>query len=124
MTPSASTRRSTWSRSASSPIVGLTNCGPNGNQFLDELGRWALEAYLGIVERDPEPLALGAEQLADYAGTYETVAAIATITLDDDSGGLILKAEIKPETLAKLVEEGEEPPDEPAVPARHPARTG
>ena len=43
-------------------IVGLTNCGPNGNQFLDELGRWALEAYLGIVERDPEPLALGAER--------------------------------------------------------------
>ena len=92
-------------------ITGLTNCGPNGNQFLDELGRWALEAYLGIDERDPEPLALGEEQLADYTGTFETVAAVATITLDG-GGGLTLKAEIKPETLAKLVEEGEEPPDD------------
>ena len=63
-------------------ITGLTNCGPNGNQFLDELGRWALEAYLGVVDRDPEPVALDDEQLADYAGTYETVAATARITLD------------------------------------------
>ena len=96
-------------------IVGLTNCGPNGNQFLDELGRWALEAYLGIVERDPEPVALGAEQLADYVGTYETVAAIATITRDDDSGALVLVAEIKPEALEKLARGGT---GEPAVPAR------
>ncbi len=92
-------------------ISGLTNCGPNGNQFLDELGRWALEAYLGVVERDPEPVALDDEALADYAGTYETVAAIARVTLDGH-GGLALKAEIKPETLAKLVEDGEEPPDD------------
>ena len=93
-------------------IVGLTNCGPNGNQLLDELGRWALEAYLGIVERDPEPVALGAEQLADYVGTYETVAAIATITRDDN-GGLILVAEIKPEALEKLAEEAPENPPFP-----------
>jgi CubicO group peptidase (beta-lactamase class C family) len=94
-------------------VVGLTNCGPNGNQFLDELGRWALETYLGIVERDPEPVALGAEQLADYVGTYETVAAIATITSDDDSGGLVLVAEIKPEALEKLAEEAPENPPFP-----------
>ena len=92
-------------------ISGLTNCGPNGNQFLDELVRWALEAYIGVVDRDPEPLALSDEQLADYAGTYETVAVTARITLDG-SGGLTLVAEIKPETLAKLVEEGEDPPDD------------
>jgi CubicO group peptidase (beta-lactamase class C family) len=92
-------------------IAGLTNCGPNGNQLLDELGRWALEAYIGVVDRDPEPLTLDAEQLADYAGTYETIAATAHVTLDG-KGGLELKAEIKPETLAKLVEEGEEPPDD------------
>ena len=94
-------------------VVGLTNCGPNGNQFLDELGRWALETYLGIVERDPEPLALGDEQLADYVGMYETVAAVATITRDDDNGGLILVAEIKPEALEKLAEEAPENPPFP-----------
>jgi CubicO group peptidase (beta-lactamase class C family) len=96
-------------------ITGLTNCGPNGNQLLEEVGRWALEAYIGLVERDPEPLTLDDEQLADYAGTYETIAATAFITLDG-KGGLELKAEIKPETLAKLVDEGEEPPDSPPFP--------
>ena len=94
-------------------VVGLTNCGPNGNQFLDELGRWTLETYLGIVERDPQPLALGAEQLTDYVGVYETVAAVATITRDDDNGGLILVAEIKPEALEKLAEEAPENPPFP-----------
>jgi CubicO group peptidase (beta-lactamase class C family) len=92
-------------------IAGLTNCGPNGNQFLDELGRWALEDYIGVIDRDPEPLALEEGKLAEYAGTYETVAAMAHVTLNG-KGGLALKAEIKPETLAKLVEEGEEPPDD------------
>ena len=91
-------------------VTGLTNCGPNGNQFLDELGRWALEAYLGIVERDPEPLALSADELAGYAGTYETIAATARIVVD--GGGLALTATIKPETLAKLVAAGDEPPDD------------
>jgi CubicO group peptidase (beta-lactamase class C family) len=94
-------------------VVGLTNCGPNGNQLLDELVRWALENYLGIVEHDPEPVALDAEQLTDYVGTYETVAAIATITRDDDSGGLVLVAEIKPEALEKLAEEAPENPPFP-----------
>ena len=28
-------------------IVGLTNCGPNGNQLLEELRHWAFETYLG-----------------------------------------------------------------------------
>ena len=93
-------------------ITGLTNCGPNGNQLLDELGRWALEAYIGVVDRDPEPLALDAEQLADYAGTYETIAATAHDHPRWPAVGWTLKAEIKPETLAKLVEEGEEPPDD------------
>ena len=91
-------------------VTGLTNCGPNGSQFLDELGRWALEAYLGIVERDPEPLALSADELAGYAGTYETIAATALIVVD--GGGLALTATIKPETLAKLVAAGDEPPDD------------
>jgi CubicO group peptidase (beta-lactamase class C family) len=97
-------------------ITGLTNCGPNGNEFLDELGRWAFEAYAGVVERDPEPLALSAAELADYAGTYETVAVVATLTVDAERGGLLLTAEIKPETLAKLMEAGETPPDNQVFP--------
>ena len=97
-------------------IAGLTNCGPNGNQFLDELRRWAFEAYAGVVERDPEPAPLSEGELAAYAGTYETIAATATVTVDSDRGGLVLIAEIKPETLEKLMESGEEAPDNPPFP--------
>jgi CubicO group peptidase (beta-lactamase class C family) len=39
-------------------VVSLTNCGPNGGEFNERIERWTLEAYLGIVERDPEPLEL------------------------------------------------------------------
>jgi CubicO group peptidase (beta-lactamase class C family) len=97
-------------------IAGLTNCGPNGNQFLDELRRWAFEAYAGVVERDPEPEQLSEGELAAYAGTYETIAVTATVTVDSERGGLVLIAEIKPETLAKLMESGEEAPDNPPFP--------
>jgi CubicO group peptidase (beta-lactamase class C family) len=97
-------------------LTGLTNCGPNGNALLDELTRWAFEAYVGVVDRDPEPLRLDAAALADYVGTYETVAATAAITVDGDRGGLVLTAEIKPEALAKLMDSGEDPPDNPPFP--------
>ncbi len=95
-------------------IATLTNCGPNGSQFNEEMVRWALEAYLGVVDRDPEPITLTEEQLTQYAGVYETIAAVATIEVND--GALLLKAEIKPEVLAKLMEAGEEVPEEPAFP--------
>jgi CubicO group peptidase (beta-lactamase class C family) len=97
-------------------ITGLTNCGPNGNQFLDELGRWAFEQYAGVVERDPQPVVLSASELAAYAGTYETIAAVATICVDSDGGGLVLTAEIKPEALEKLLQTGEDPPENPPFP--------
>jgi CubicO group peptidase (beta-lactamase class C family) len=91
-------------------IVSLTNCGPNGPQFNEELVRWALDAYLGVVERDPEPVALGEAELAQYAGTYETIAVVGDISVD--GGGLLLKVKVKPEALAQLVEAGQEPPDD------------
>ena len=105
-------------------ITGLTNCGPNGNQLLDELGRWALEAYLGVVDRDPEPVALDAEQLAEYAGTYETVAAIGDVTLDGQRW-------VGPQGRDQARDAGQAGGGRrgatrrrTAVPPRHPARTG
>jgi CubicO group peptidase (beta-lactamase class C family) len=89
-------------------IAIATNCGPNGSQLNEELVRWALEAYLGVVDRDPEPVALSPEDLAEYAGTYETIATVSRISAE--GGGLLLEVEIKPEALAQLVEAGEEPP--------------
>jgi CubicO group peptidase (beta-lactamase class C family) len=95
-------------------IVTLTNCGPNGGQFNEEIRRWALENYLGVVERDPEPVTLAESELLRYAGRYETLAATADIAVRD--GGLLATVEIKPEMLAQLHAAGEEEPDQPPFP--------
>lgn len=92
-------------------LISLTNCGPNGPELNDQLRKWALETCLGVVERDPEPVAAPDDVLAEYTGTYETVAATADIAADD--GGLVLTVDMKPETRARLHEEGEEVPDQP-----------
>ena len=61
--------------------------------------------------KDPEPLRLSDEVLAEYVGRYETIAAIADLTAAD--GLLIIDVTIRPEVLEQL---GEEAADEPPVP--------
>jgi len=95
-------------------ISVMTNCGPNGSQLNEELVRWALEAYVGVIDRDPEPIDSSDEELAPYAGRYETIAAWADITVE--AGRLIVNVEIKPETLAQLKEQGSEEPEQPPIP--------
>jgi CubicO group peptidase (beta-lactamase class C family) len=92
-------------------LTALTNCGPNGAEFNEELTRWAFEAFLGIEVRDPEPTELGQEALAAYTGTYETIASICTVSAVD--GGLLVEAKTKPEVLEAM---GEEETDEPPMP--------
>lgn len=92
-------------------ITSLTNCGPNGSEFNEEIIRWAFEAYLGIEVRDPEPVRLENDALAAYAGRYETIASILDLKVAD--GGLVLDATIRPEVLAQL---GEEEQDDPPLP--------
>jgi CubicO group peptidase (beta-lactamase class C family) len=91
-------------------IASLTNCGPNGNQFNEAIVRWALAEYLGVVEQDPEPLVMTDAELAPYTGLFETIAAFATVEVQD--GALALTPKIKPEVRAKLEETGEETSDE------------
>ncbi len=95
-------------------IATLTNCSPNGGQFNEEMRRWALESYLGVVDRTPDPVKLSDAELLRYVGRYETLAAIADIAVSD--GGLIATVEIKPEVLAQLHAAGEEEPDQPPLP--------
>lgn len=92
-------------------ITSLTNCGPNGGEFNERITRWAFEAYLDVEILDPEPLRLDDEALAEFAGRYETIAAIADLTASD--GLLIIDVTVRPEVLEQL---GEEPSDEPPVP--------
>jgi len=92
-------------------ITSLTNCGPNGGEFNEEIMRWAFESYLGVDMSDPEPLRLDDDALEPYVGRYETIAAIADITAGD--GVLIVDVTIRPEVLEQL---HEEPDDDPPIP--------
>lgn len=87
-------------------ISSLTNCGPNGGQFNDEIVKWALENYVGVIDKDPEPISLAQEELKKYAGDYETIAAICQIAPKD--GGLEIDVKVRPEVLKELLEDGAE----------------
>ena len=96
-------------------ISTLTNCGPNGNRFNDDIVKWALENYLGVIDKDPEALSLSSEELAPFTGRFETIAAWAEIKPAE--GHLLLEIEIKPETLKQLQEAGEDAPlEQPPFP--------
>lgn len=95
-------------------ITVMTNCGPNGSTFKEDLVKWALEAYAGVVDRDPEPIDADDATLAAYVGRYETVAAWAEITAEN--GRLIVNVDIKPETKKQLFEQGTEIPEQPPIP--------
>lgn len=51
-------------------IVVLANSSPNGQELKNRIVRWALEADLGLVERDPEPVVLDPEELIEYVGSF------------------------------------------------------
>jgi CubicO group peptidase (beta-lactamase class C family) len=95
-------------------LVSMTNCGPNGSQLNRRLAAWGLEAFFGVTEPDDEQIALGDDALADYVGTYETVAAWADVTAQ--GGRLVIDVRIKPETLQRLRDDGEEIPEQPPIP--------
>ena len=91
-------------------VVSLTNAEPNGPLFNHRISEWALETYLGLVEPDLVPEARSAEALAEYAGSYETVAVVLTVTVDGDH--LLVDYVPKPELIAQLGEDADyhEPP--------------
>lgn len=89
-----------------------TNCGPNGPELLAELRRLVLRDYVGVVERDPEPLHLSDDELVGYVGTYDTLAVVCRITAAD--GRLLARSEVKPEVRAELGEDADD--DGPAIP--------
>jgi hypothetical protein len=96
-------------------LISMTNSGPGGSRLNTELEKWALEYYLGIIDAEPEQLALGDEALAVYTGRFETIAAVCDITAE--SGHLLAQVEMKPHFAAMLREQGEDVPDEqPPIP--------
>ncbi|MEU6670479.1 serine hydrolase domain-containing protein [Streptomyces sp. NPDC046727] len=92
-------------------FVSLANAGPDGYLFNQAVLKRALELYLGVVERDPEPLPYDGTRAREIAGRYEIDAMYLDIA--DEDGRLTLAVGIKPEIRA--ASEAEMPPDYPAA---------
>jgi CubicO group peptidase (beta-lactamase class C family) len=90
-------------------VVALSNAGPDGIPFNQAVLRWALRSYLGVIDRDPEPLPHDEARAAELAGRYETDAQVATIRTSGTT--LTLEVGIKPEIRAAA--DKELPPDYP-----------
>jgi CubicO group peptidase (beta-lactamase class C family) len=90
-------------------IVALANAGPNGINCNQAVVRWALQAYLGVVDRDPQPLPYDQARASEVVGSYENDAM--TLTIATDEAGLTLEVGIKPEIRA--ASDKEPPPDYP-----------
>ena len=92
-------------------VMSMSNAGPDGIPFNQEIVRWALENYLGLVDRDPKPIPFDATRVREIVGKYEN--AMMTFTIDTVGDRFRLEVRIKPEIRATA--EKEPPPDpEPA----------
>ncbi|MGW3205139.1 serine hydrolase domain-containing protein [Streptomyces sp. NPDC001135] len=92
-------------------VVSLSNADPDGYQFNQAVLKRALELFLGVVEREPEPLPYDEERAREVAGRYEIDAMNLDIAVE--AGRLTLAVGIKPEIRA--ASDAEMPPDHPAA---------
>ncbi|HEX6676583.1 MAG TPA: serine hydrolase domain-containing protein [Actinomycetes bacterium] len=90
-------------------VVALSNAGPDGTPCNQAIVRWALETYLGVVERDPEPLPYDGARAREVVGAYENE--VMTLTIGTDGAGLRLEVLMRPEIRAAA--DKELPPDYP-----------
>ncbi|MEW2248329.1 serine hydrolase domain-containing protein [Streptomyces sp. NPDC006975] len=91
-------------------VVSLSNAGPDGGLAFNQAAvRWALEHYLGVVDRDPEPLPYDEEQAGEVVGSYAND--MMALTIATDGAGLTIACGIKPEIRAAA--DTELPPDLP-----------
>jgi CubicO group peptidase (beta-lactamase class C family) len=88
-------------------VVSMSNAGPDGIPFNQAVVRWALQAYLGVTDRDPEPLPYDQARAQEIAGNYENE--VMTLTIAAGEAGLRLEVLMKPEIRAAA--DKELPPD-------------
>jgi CubicO group peptidase (beta-lactamase class C family) len=88
-------------------VVALSNAGPDGIPFNQAVVRWALQTYLGVTDRDPQPLPYDEAPAREVVGSYEIDAM--TLTIAADGAGLSLDVRIKPGIRAAA--DTELPPD-------------
>jgi hypothetical protein len=92
-------------------VVSLSNAGPDGIPFNQAVLSFALEHYLGLVERDPEPIPFDAARAREIAGRYANE--MMTCTIDTVGARLRLELRIKPEIRA-AADKAPPPDPEPA----------
>lgn len=91
-------------------VVSVSNAGPdNGILFNQAVVRWALQHYLGVIDRDPEPIPYDETRVREVCGRYEND--FMTLTIGTDEAGLALAVRIKPELRASA--NTDLPPDLP-----------
>ncbi|HEX3310265.1 MAG TPA: hypothetical protein VHS32_28760, partial [Streptosporangiaceae bacterium] len=89
----------------------------DGIPFNQAVVRWALQDYLGITDRDPEPLPFDESRAREVAGRYENEVMTFTVGIDGADPGkgqrmaLRMEVRIKPEIRAAA---NKEPPPDPA----------
>jgi CubicO group peptidase (beta-lactamase class C family) len=88
-------------------VVALSNAGPDGIPFNQAAVRWALQAYLGVTDRDPQPLPYDDARAREIAGAYENE--VMTVTVSADGDRLRIESRIRPEIRAAA--DKELPPD-------------
>lgn len=76
-------------------VVALSNAGPDGIPCNKAVVRWALQTYLGVTDRDPEPLPYDEARAREVVGLYENE--VMTLSIDSDGAGLRLEVLLKPE---------------------------
>ncbi len=89
-------------------VVSLSNAGPDGIPCNQAIVRWALQTYLGLTDRDPQPLPYDQARAREITGSYQTEAM--TLTVTTDGPALRLEVRMKPEARAAYKEM---PPDYP-----------
>ncbi|MEU9401012.1 serine hydrolase domain-containing protein [Streptomyces sp. SID4985] len=92
-------------------VVSLANAGPDGYSFNQSVARWALEHYLGVVEKTTEPVPYDESRARQVVGRYEIDAM--NLDLATDGTRLTLAVGIKPELREASADEM--PPDHPAA---------
>ncbi|MFE4456506.1 serine hydrolase domain-containing protein [Nocardia tengchongensis] len=79
-------------------VVVLSNASPDGIPANQAIVRWALEHYLGVIDKDPEPIPFDATRVPELSGVYDIDAMTMTCYADGDQ--LYLDCKVKPEIRA------------------------
>jgi CubicO group peptidase (beta-lactamase class C family) len=84
-------------------VVSLSNEGPHGIPFNQAVVRWALETYLGVTDRDLEPLPYDEARAREFVGHYEND--VMDLDVATDGAVMTLAIDIKPQIRAAADEE-------------------